>query len=63
MDLRFSRIFRFGQRNKFQANLDLYNLFNSSSVLNVNTRYGPAWLNAVQIMGGRLAKVSFQFDF
>ena len=63
IDLRFSRLFLFGSRSRVQANLDLYNLFNSSNVLNMTTRYGPAWLNAIQIMGGRLAKVSVQVDF
>jgi hypothetical protein len=29
----------------------------------MTTRYGPAWLNALQIMGGRLMKVSVQLDF
>ena len=29
----------------------------------VRTRYGPAWLNAIQIMGGRLMKLSLQLDF
>ncbi len=63
VDLRFSRAFRFSAQRKLQANVDLYNLGNSSNVLNMTTRYGPAWLNAVQIMGGRLVKVSAQFDF
>jgi len=34
-----------------------------NAVLNMTTRYGPAWLNAIQIMGGRLMKVSLQLDF
>jgi hypothetical protein len=36
---------------------------NASNVLNMTTRYGSAWLNAIQIMGGRLMKVSLQLDF
>jgi hypothetical protein len=63
IDLRASRTFRFGARTRFQANLDLYNVTNSNSVLNMTTRYGPAWLNAIQVMGGRLVKVSAQLDF
>jgi hypothetical protein len=63
IDLRASRTFRFNERTRLQTNLDLYNLTNSNSVLNMTTRYGPAWLNAIQVMGGRLAKLSVQLDF
>ena len=63
VDLRFSRVFRFGARARVQGNLDIYNLTNSSNVLNMTTRFGPAWLNAIQIMGGRLMKISAQLDF
>jgi hypothetical protein len=56
-------MFRFGQAGRVQGNLDIYNLFNANNVLNMTTRFGPAWLNAIQIMGGRLAKVSVQVDF
>jgi hypothetical protein len=63
IDMRLSRVFRFGARTRLLGSLDVYNLTNSSNVLNMVTRYGPAWLNAVQIMGGRLAKVSVQLDF
>ncbi len=63
IDLRFSRLFRFGSQGRVQGNLDVYNLFNANNVLNMTTRFGPAYLNAIQIMGGRLAKVSVQLDF
>jgi len=66
VDLRFSRIFPTG-RAKLRANFDVYNMFNKSSVLNEMTRYpgsvGALWQQPVQIMGGRLLKVSAQFDF
>jgi hypothetical protein len=39
------------------------NLFNANSVLNLQRQYGPTYLNALQIMGGRLVKVGLQFDF
>lgn len=63
VDLRFSRVFRFAARTRLQGAVDVYNLTNASNVLNMTTRYGPAWLNAIQIMGGRLMKVSLQLDF
>ena len=62
VDLRFSRVFPMG-RAKIRANVDVYNMFNRGSVLNMNTRYGTQWLQPLQIMGGRLLKVSGQFDF
>jgi len=69
--VRFNRIFRlpnigFGGSARVRANLDVYNLLNASTVLNENTRYSLTnnqWMNALQIMGGRLFKVSFQFEF
>jgi hypothetical protein len=32
-------------------------------VLSLQRQYGPAYLNAVQIMGGRIMKVGAKFDF
>jgi hypothetical protein len=34
-----------------------------SDVLSLQRQYGPTYLDAVQIMGGRLMKIGFQFDF
>jgi Carboxypeptidase regulatory-like domain len=62
MDLRFSRPFQKG-KIRVRGNVDVYNLFNSSAILNVTTRYGPQWLQPIQIMGGRLFKFSGQLDF
>jgi hypothetical protein len=62
VDLRMSRTFAAG-RARFTANLDLYNAFNASSVLNQTTRYGAAWRNVVQVMGGRMLKLGGTFDF
>jgi len=62
LDLRFSRIFRTGDI-RLQGNFDIYNVFNANDVLSMQSRYGPAWLNAVQVLGGRLLKVSAQIDF
>ena len=62
VDLRLSRRFVMG-KSRIAANLDLYNALNASSVLNQTTRYGAAWQNVVQVMGGRMLKVGAQFDF
>ena len=52
--------------NKLRGNVDVYNVFNASTILNENTRYttqNNQWLNAIQIMGGRLFKFSAQLTF
>jgi hypothetical protein len=65
LDFRVSRIFAMG-KIKLRGNFDVYNVFNASTVLNENTRYTATnnqWLNAIQIMGGRLFKFSGQLTF
>lgn len=36
---------------------------NASNVINMNVTYGPAWKDAVQILSGRLLRISAQFEF
>jgi hypothetical protein len=62
VDLRFTRNFR-AARSRVRANVDVYNIFNAGNVLRITDRWGSSWLNAVQIMGGRLVKVGAQLDF
>jgi hypothetical protein len=62
LDLRFSRTFRAG-RYSFEPNIDLYNLLNASSVLQLQTRYGQSWLNAQEILPGRLLNIGAIFRF
>ena len=66
LDLRFSRTLPIAGRNKVQGNFDLYNIFNGNTILNEQTRYATTnnqWMNAIQIMGGRLLKFSAQLSF
>jgi hypothetical protein len=66
LDVRFSRYFTLSDRSKVQANFDVYNIFNNSTVLNEQTRYSRTnnqWRNAIQIMGGRLIKIGAQYTF
>jgi hypothetical protein len=60
-DLRFGRTFRFGPR-RATVNLDIYNLFNASPVMQQNNAYA-VWQTPQRIMDGRLFKISGQFDF
>jgi hypothetical protein len=61
LDLRFGKILRFGGR-RASVNLDLYNLFNSDTVLAENSTYS-AWRRPTQLITARFAKITGQFDF
>ena len=61
LDLRFSKIFRFGGY-RTSVNLDLANAFNSSGITSVNNNYA-AWQVPTGIHQARIAKISAQFDF
>jgi hypothetical protein len=62
LDVRMTRLFRLG-RVRLSGMFDVYNVFNASPILAMNTRYGSAWLNAQEIMSGRLYKFGTQLDF
>ena len=62
LDLRLTKTFRVG-RSRFQGSFDIYNLLNASSILAINTRYGPAWLTPTQILDARLFKFALQANF
>jgi hypothetical protein len=50
-------------RGRIQANVDLYNAFNASSILAITNTYGQLWLRPTQILQGRLLKFGGQIDF
>ena len=64
IDLRLAKILRFG-RTRTNVGVDVYNLFNSSAVLNYNQAYNPVgtWLTPTTVVQGRFAKISASFDF
>ncbi len=63
-DVRVAKILRFG-RTRANVGLDLYNLFNSSAVLNYNQTFIPngSWLRPTLVLTSRFAKVSATIDF
>ena len=63
MDFRGSKVFSFAQGRRLRASVDLYNMFNVSPVLALNTTYGTAWQRPLQILQGRLVKFGVQVDF
>jgi hypothetical protein len=64
-DLRFTRTFNRGRRS-LQANVDLYNVFNSNFVATRNGNYGTngaTWLQPGAILPARLLKFGAQISF
>jgi hypothetical protein len=62
LDLRFSKIFRFGT-TRTNVNFDFYNVLNANSITAENFAYGPTWRQPTAILLPRLFKISAQFDF
>jgi hypothetical protein len=62
VDARLTRVFRFGAR-RLNLMFDIYNLLNSTPVLGINSRYGPAWQNPTFVLDARIFKFGAQFDF
>src|SRR5262249_18233108 len=64
--IRFSKIFKFG-RSTLDANFDIYNAFNSDTVLTENTAYsganGGAWLLPTTVLQARIIKLGVRWDF
>ena len=70
IDLRLTKRFKLAQRANLEASLDLYNAFNASSVLNVNSTYGSQWLRPIgdpytggAVLQGRLIQFAGRLTF
>jgi hypothetical protein len=65
-DVRFSRIFKVG-KGTLDANVDLYNAFNSDAALAYTTSYsgvnGGSWMRPTAIVQGRVVKLGARWDF
>jgi hypothetical protein len=61
LDVRLGKILTFA-RTRTTVSLDIYNVFNSSPVLVVNSAYGN-WLQPQSVLQARFAKINLQFDF
>jgi len=62
IDFRINKTFKVGNK-RIQGMLDIYNIMNANTVTGAVNAFGPAWLRATQVMGGRLFKLGAQFDF
>jgi hypothetical protein len=62
VDARLSKSFHVGH-GRIQPTFDLYNVFNASTITQVNTTYGQTWLTPRGVLPGRLFKLGVQIDF
>ena len=62
LDLRLSKRIQVGKA-RISGNLDVFNIFNATSIVTLNTTYGPAWQRPTLLQGARFLKISGQFDF
>ena len=62
VDVRLNKTFQVG-RYRIQGMLDVYNLFNASSITGSLNTYGPSWGFPTQVLGARLFKLGTQIDF
>jgi Carboxypeptidase regulatory-like domain len=61
-DVRLAKTFRMGT-TRIKGMFDVYNLLNSSAVLQNNINWGSNWLQPTVILNGRLAKFGVQLEF
>jgi hypothetical protein len=62
VDARLSRVFAVGNI-RIQPRIDVYNLFNSATVLGVVSQFGPAYRFPYQVYDGRLVKFGAEVRF
>jgi hypothetical protein len=62
LDWRVSKVFRVANM-RVEPMLDVYNVLNSSSILTINTAYGPVWQRPTEVLLGRAMKIGAQINF
>jgi hypothetical protein len=63
LDLRFTKLLRVTARVNVQANVDVYNVMNSSGIQQVTTTFGPRWLLPQNIVEPRVVQFSGRLTF
>jgi hypothetical protein len=63
LDVRLAKNLRVGQRLRVQANLDLYNALNSSSILALTNAFGARWLVPTLVLEPRILQFSASINF
>ena len=62
VDLRVMRRFEVGG-TQITPSLDIFNLFNASTVTDENDIYGPDWLRPITIFQGRFARIGMELEW
>jgi hypothetical protein len=63
LDLRVGKRLQLTQRVRLQANVNVYNVLNSSAIQIENQNYGPLWLQPSLIEDGRMVQFSGNITF
>ena len=63
LDLRIAKRFQVTGSKQLQANLDIFNVMNSSYVLGQNNTFGDTWQRPTQTMDGRMFQFSANLTF
>ena len=62
MNLRVDRPIPLG-KGHLSPQIDLYNMFNASTVTTENATYGPQWRNATDALIGRVVQIGMTVKF
>ncbi|MGE0813351.1 MAG: carboxypeptidase regulatory-like domain-containing protein [Vicinamibacterales bacterium] len=62
-DVRAEKQVRFASRAKAAVFVDLFNVFNSNTAVNINWRSGSSFERATTVLGPRIAKFGVKFDW
>ena len=64
VDLRITKILRFGSKGSVDLDVDIYNAFNSDAILSQQDVYALAtWQNATSVIQPRFVKFQVRYDF
>lgn len=62
-DVRAEKQFRFATKARAGVFVDVFNLFNSNTAVNINWRAGSSFEKATTVLGPRIAKFGVKFDW
>jgi hypothetical protein len=63
LDVRLTKQLRLTQRLRMQGNVDIYNVFNGSGAVQVNSAFGPQWRQPTEVQDPRILQFSAQLNF
>ncbi len=63
LDVRVTKQLRLTSRLRVQGNLDVYNVFNGGSAVQVNSAFGPQWRQPTEVQDPRILQFSAQLNF